>query len=125
MLLPLHLNLQSSDTPRPPRPSDNERSARAFKPLGLPPERRKRNKQSEAVEARVQETAQIAEEVAAKIAREFGEETRQIEAREEARQILEMSQAEIDFEIGVLLKKKIKRQEDELLLLLLMAASSA
>jgi hypothetical protein len=102
-----------------------------FKPTGIvdrPKISVKRGRKE--VEDRVDESRQIQAEIAEKLAREFGEETQAAEeaqAIEDRRQLMlaEMSQAQIDFEIGVLLRKKIKTAEDELILVLLMAAAAA
>lgn len=72
------------------------------------------------VEDRIDESAQIAAEIAGNLAREFGDETQ----RQEAANIVEMSMAEVDFEIGVLLRKKIRNEEEEIMLMLLMIAVS-
>jgi len=74
------------------------------------------------VEDRAAETAGIAAEIAGKLAREFGEETQQAEAQ---KRIEQMTLAEVDFEIGVLLRKKLRTEEDEIMILLLIAASVA
>lgn len=79
-----------------------------FKPTGLIDRPR-------TVEERVEQTAEIAREV-------FQRE--EIEAPEPA-PISEMTLAEVEFEIGVLLRKRLRTEEDELILLLLMAASAA
>ena len=70
------------------------------------------------------QSAQIAAEIAEKLAREFGGENAALEALQE-RKIEELSQAERDFEIGVLLRKKLRNEEDDLILLLLMAAAAS
>ena len=87
---------------------DNKR--RIVKPTGLVD-----RKATPTIQERIEDSAQL-----------------HIEAKEQAReQFLElpvfqpietMSQAEIDFEIGVLLRKKIRTEEDEILLLMLMMA---
>lgn len=90
-------------------PSDLKR--RIYKPTGilhLP-------KKAGRVEERVDESRQIQSEIASRLAREFIEEVTPIEV---------MTQAEIDREIGVLLRKKMRTEEDELLLLLMMTAAA-
>lgn len=67
---------------------------------------------------RIDESRGIQAEIAARLAREFTEETL-------ARiPIAEMSAAEVDYEIGVLLRKRLRTEEEELMLLLLMVAST-
>ena len=93
-----------------------------FKPTGLIERQRKEGRKT--VDDRADESAQIAAEVAAKVAREFSEESRQIEARTAEPPIVQMSMAEIDFEIGILLRKKLRTEEDELMLVLMLAAAA-
>lgn len=96
-----------------------------FKPTGLLDRPKISVKQGrKEVSDRVEESRQIQAEIAGKLAREFGEETEALEALEDQKQLMlaEMSQAQIDFEIGVLLRKKMKSEEDELMLILMMAA---
>ena len=83
-----------------------------FKPTGIL-DRPKRKE----VADRIDESRQIQAEIAGRLAREFGEETVRIE---EGKRIEEMTSAEVDFEIGVLLRKQIKTEEEEMILLLLM-----
>lgn len=87
---------------------DNSQKKRKsiYKPTGLPPYR-------ETVERRVQETHEIAKEVA-----------------REARAVLHlpkpverMSLAELDAEIGVLLHKKLRTEDEEIVLMLLVAVA--
>lgn len=92
-----------------PRPDDGGRRRRTiFKPTGL--------LDRPTVEQRIEETAQIEQEVKALFRDGIPTEI------PEPVPIETMSQAEIDFEIGVLLHKKIRTEEDELLLLMLMMA---
>lgn len=102
---------------------DNDRPRHIVKPLGLPFGKPK--KRRTAVDDRVEQSRQLEAEVAARLAREFEGGTRREAERGEAQQILEMSMAEIDHEIGVLLRKKMRTQEDEVLLLFLMVAAAA
>ena len=87
---------------------DNDKRRRTiFKPTGLPP-RRAKGKALPAVEARVADTHEIAKEI----------------AREPAPAVT-MTAAEIDREIGVLIRKTMRTEADEILLLTLMAAAAA
>lgn len=94
---------------------------RIVKPTGILglPKKKGGNKQ---VEARLQEAHDSRAEIAAKLAREFSEETASIN---EAQQIVEMTMAEVDAEIAMLLRKKLRTEEDEVMLLLMMAAVTA
>lgn len=102
-----------------------------IKPTGLVDRPRKPAKEGRKdVADRVDESRNIEADVAEKLAKEFSDQTLRLrgEAEEEAAQaaqaeIARMTQEEVAFEIGVLLRKKLKTQEDELLLLMLMAAS--
>lgn len=112
----------TNDPVVPPPPDDVVKTGtggidpkrRAYKPSGLLPRRDGRQQ----VEDRIDESAIIHAEVNAKLAREF-EETEVVAAP-----VITMSAAEIDWEIGLLLRKKMRTEEDEVLLLLLMAAAS-
>lgn len=84
--------------------------------LHLPP---KRGKQVPAVEERIEEAARERAEIAGRLAREFTEETRLLERPP----IATMTMAEVEAEIGVLLRKKLRTEEEDILLLMLMAAS--
>lgn len=82
-----------------------------YKPLGtlgLPKKK---------VEQRVDDSRQIQAEVAAKLAEEFSEEIK-------AKPIPKMTMAEVEYEIGALLKKTLRTQEDETMLVLLMIAAA-
>ncbi len=87
------------------------------KPTGL--RERISLKKDPSVEERVRQARQIQSDVASQIAREFGEETAEIER---ARAIEKMSLADVEREIGTILRKKVRTEEDELNLLVLMAA---
>jgi len=76
------------------------------------------------VEARIDDSRAIQAEIAGRLAREFSEETTALEAFQAFQPIDEMSLAEIDAEIGLLLKLKLRREEDEIMLLLLMSAAT-
>ena len=73
------------------------------------------------VQERLDESVGIQAEIAARLAREFSEEIASIEARPP---VSTMSMAQIDAEIGVLLRKKLRTDEDEVIMLLLMIATS-
>ena len=98
-----------------PRPDDGGgrkklglKRRQIFKPTGLVDRPR-------SVEERVEQTAQIAREVVR------GGSIDELEAPPQ----LQFSEAEVNAEIGRLLRKAMRSQEDELILLLLMAASAA
>ena len=76
------------------------------------------------VEARIDDSRAIQAEIAGRLAREFSEETAALEAFQPFQPIDEMSLSEIDAEIGLLLKLKLRREEDEIMLLLLMSAAT-
>jgi len=82
-----------------------------FKPTGLVDRPR-------SVEERIEQSAEIAREV---LARGSLDEP----PPQEAPPVTEMTIAEVEREIGVLLRKKLRTDEDELILLLLLAASAA
>lgn len=90
---------------------------RIVKPTGL----LQRKKATPTVAERVDESREIAAEIAGKLAREFSEEN---EALLDAQPIESMSLRDIEREIGILLRKKVRNEEDELILLLLLAASA-
>ena len=69
---------------------------------------------------RIDESRGIQAEIAARLAREFTEESAALGAP----QPIQMSMAEVDFEIGVLLRKKLRTDEEEVMLMLLMVAAS-
>ena len=98
---------------------DNEkRRYQPYKPTGilhLP-------KKSPKVSERIDDSRAIQAEIAARLSKEFTEEE---VARQEQVEVVRMSAAEVDFEIGILLRKKLRTEEEEVVLLLLMAASSA
>ena len=89
-----------------PRPDDGPGKRRVLsivKPTGLGPRRKKA------------EQAYVPE-------RDFGS----VEIRPpEPPPIVTMSQAEIDYEIGLILRKKVRTEDDEIVLLLMMAAAAA
>lgn len=82
-----------------------------FKPTGLIDRPR-------TLDERVEDTAELAREVTERVAREFIEPP-------EPPPISEMTMAEVEREIGMLLRKKLRTEEDDLVLLLLMAAAAA
>lgn len=102
-----------------PRPDDGGRTLKLkgrpiYKPTGLIDRPR-------TVKERVEQTAEIAREVVEQSARAFTEPAEPAGPPP----ISEMTLAEVEREIGVLLRKKVRTEEDELILLLLMAASAA
>ena len=70
---------------------------------------------------RVDDSRDIQVEIAGRLAREFTDETVSLDVQPT---VVEMSIAEIEFEIGVLLRKKLRNEEDEVLLFLLMVAAT-
>jgi hypothetical protein len=108
----------ADDTPPHGGKGDNgqdQRRRTIYKPTGLP-HRRKDN------DARVKDTAEIHDAVLRDGRAEFID---GVAPAVEQPPIMEMSGAEIDFEIAHLLHKKLRTHDDELLLLLLMAAAAA
>lgn len=89
-----------------------------IKPTGLldRPPRKKPPEARKSVEERVEDARQIQAEIAGELAQELRGE---IESAQNA--ISAMTAAEVDFEIGVLLRKVQRTQEEDLLLLMLMA----
>lgn len=96
---------------------DNQKRPAIFKPTGLVD--RPRSRKQEIVEARVEQSREVAQEIAAELAQV----TQQ--PRVPLPEISVMTFAEIEREIRERLHKKIKTEEDELILLLLMAAAVA
>lgn len=70
------------------------------------------------VDERVEESRAIQAEIAGRLAKEFSEETAAIP---EFRPVSTMSMAEIEAEIGMLLRKQLRTDDDEVMLLMLMA----
>lgn len=98
---------------------DNERGPQQvhlpFKPTGLLDRPLAKTPR---VQERLDEQVADRAEIAARLAREFaGEITEQPPVER-------MSLAEVDREIGILLRKKLRTEEEQLMLLLLMAASA-
>ena len=110
------------ETDNRPRPDDGGRRGKGiFKPLGilhLPKKPAPQGRKS--VDERARDSANVAAEVAAQVAREFGEESNRIQVKP----TVTMTMAEVNAEIGVLLRKKLRTEEDEIMLLMLMAAST-
>jgi hypothetical protein len=104
-----------------PRPDDGPHP-RIVKPSGLLHKPRKEGRRD--VSDRVEDSRAIAAEVAARLAREFGDETAATLAAQQALDVAELSAQQVAFEIGVLLRKKLRTEEEEVLLLLLLAASA-
>lgn len=101
-------------------PGEGQR--RLVKPTGILHRPRKEGRKD--VQQRVDDSGLIAAEVAAKLAREFGDENAEILAHQQALEVAQLSAEQVSFEIGLLLRKKLRTQEEEVLLLLLMAASA-
>ena len=108
-----------------PRPDDGgARGKGIFKPLGilhLPKKPAPQGRKS--VDERADDSANVAAEIAAQVAREFGEETGRI-PEYQAPPVVTMTMAQINAEIGMLLRKKMRTEDDEIMLLMLMAASA-
>lgn len=107
--------VEEATRPRPDDGGGRRKTLKAkgrpiFKPTGLIDRPR-------TIEERLEQTAEIAREV-------FGQARAPVEAPVEP-PISQMTLAEVEREIGVLLRKKVRTEEDELILLLLMAASAA
>ena len=79
----------------------------------------KKGKLPEPVEKRIVEAFDDRAEIAERLAKEFGEETAQIP---EFKPIVQMTMAEVEAEIGVLLRKELRTREEEALLIILMAS---
>lgn len=92
-----------------------------FKPTGLLDRPKKK---AGKVEGRVEEASEIQAEIAGRLAREFSEETLRLPSAEPS-PVAQMSLSEIEQEIGLILRKKIRTEEDEILLLMLMVAGTA
>lgn len=98
---------------------------RIVKPTGLLHLHNKRGKLPEKIEDRIEdsarENAEISAKLSAKLYQDFRDETKALDRPP----VVEMSLSEIDAEIGLLLRKKLRTQEDEILILLLMTAAAA
>lgn len=104
---------------------DNKRPVlHTVKPTGLI-DRPKLKAKDARVQDRLNDAAALEAEVAGKLAREFGEESDRLKESEQAQDIVQMSMAEVDREIAILLRKKMRTEEEEVVLLLLMVAASA
>lgn len=99
-------------------PGEGGSKRSAFKPTGLV-DRPRRGKQTAVIEDRIEQ--------AHKEARQIAVEAKQAEAFDVERLMPAetMTAAERDFEIALLLHKRIKTEEDDMLLLILMAAGAA
>lgn len=104
---------------------DPGEGVRIVKPTGILHRPKKEGRKD--VSDRIEDSRLIAAEVAAKLAREFGDETEETRRQAEALakvELDELAERQVDFEIGVLLRKKQRTDEEEVLLLLLLAASA-
>lgn len=79
---------------------------RIYKPTGLTEPRKAR------LEERIDDSREIQAEIAGRLAKEFAEELEEVEIQESP-PIEEMTPEEIAYEIGVLLRKKLKQQQQE------------
>lgn len=100
-------------------PGEGAKRRSIVKPLGTLGLPKKKGKVAGTVEARVEESRSIQAEIASRLAKEFTEESAAIETRA----VTEMTMREVEVEIGVLLKKKLRTEEDDVMLLLLMTAA--
>jgi hypothetical protein len=100
-----------TEAPARPRPGDNRKRG-IFKPTGLQPRSR--------VGQRISDTASLDAEVSARVAREFID----VPDAPAPPPVIEMSAEEIDREIGIILRKRVRTDEDEVMLLLMMAAAA-
>ncbi|HEY4697759.1 MAG TPA: hypothetical protein VIH29_07115 [Gallionella sp.] len=100
-------------------PGEGNKRRRIIKPTGLLHLPKKEGRKD--VVERIEESREIQAEIAGRLAKDFAAGNAVLEAA----QTLEMSVAEIDAEIGMILRKKIRTEEDEMILLLLMAAAVA
>lgn len=115
-------NQGSPDTrPRPDDGGDARRKYPPVKPLGIVD---RPLRVSPKVGERVDDSRAIEAEVAARLAREFGDETASALAEQQSLAVAELSAQQVAFEIGVLIRKKLRTEEEELLLLMLLAASA-
>ena len=97
---------------------DNESRRTIFKPTGLVD--RPRSRKQEIVEARVEQSREVAEEIASEASVQVTP-----PPAVPLPEVSMMTFAEIDREIRDRLHKKLRTEEDELMLLLLMAAAVA
>ena len=106
---------------------DNDKRHHPYKPTGLLHRPTKPKAKDARVQERLDDSVAIEAEIADKLAREFGDEAaklRQSEDATEAQAIVQMSMAEVDREIGILLRKKLRTEEEEITMLLLIAAAA-
>ena len=109
-----------------PRPDDGPHKKRKsiYKPTGLPPIRDK------SVEKRIVESEQIQAEVRSELQQKIEALAEQPKALDDTIaemslvSLADMSAAEIDFEIGVLLAKQFRTNEEETLLMILAVAAT-
>lgn len=124
MLLPLLMQLEMLGGKSGGTGDNNGQKGGTFKPSGLPPTR------SKAVEKRVAETAQIQAEVLSELRQKIDAATETPRALDDTiaeislLSLANMTPAEIDFEIGVLLKKSFRTDDEEALLMILAIAAS-
>lgn len=89
-----------------------------FKPTGIVDRPKSKD---HAIDARLAEQAATQADIAGQLAREFAEESAAIT---EQVPVVQMSLAEIEHEIGLILRKKLRTQEDDAILMLLLVASA-
>lgn len=110
-----------------PRPDDRGRrkkltpKGRIYKPTGLVDRKREIPEGRKTVDERVADSIEIQAEAAQAIAQQLRE---QREAPV-AVPIEQMSLAEIEREVGLLMRKKLRTEEDEVIMLLLIAVAAA
>lgn len=111
------------------RPGDGPKKRSIFKPTGtlhLP--RKKLNPAQQDVENRLQDSQNIAADVAAQVSRDFAQSNRAVEQAAVASLQVRMSadiaaQAAMTAEIAILMQRKLRKEEEEMILLLMMGAS--
>lgn len=104
-------------------PPSRGRHRNIIKPLGtlhLP----KKAKPVTRLDERVEQSREDQAAIAARLAEQMGASNRRFEATPSAQPVATMTMAQVDAEIAMLLRKKLRTQEDELVLLMLMAAAA-
>lgn len=118
---------EPADGPTPPPPivifdktgtggidGGDAKRRRIVKPTGLLDRPKRKD-----IEERVDDSREIEAEIADRLAREFVDD---VEELVEEPPIEQMTMAQIDLEIGVRLRKKLKQEEEEIMAMLMLAA---
>lgn len=115
----------SVDVGPPAGGKDDKRGGKkgyTIKPLGLMDRPKSKDK---AIDARLQDQAQTQADIAGVLAREFRDESDAfIEAEIAQKAIADMTAAEIEREIGILIRRKMRREEEEIILLMMMVSAA-